>query len=70
MERHNYECGAPFKGQWQEILNTDAIIYGGQNRGYQGSVQTIEQSRDHQPATLRLYLPPLSTLVFEYKGYV
>ena len=68
MERHNYECGAPFKGQWQEILNTDASIYGGQNRGNQGSVQTIDQSRDHQPATLRLYLPPLSTLVFEYKG--
>ena len=68
MERHNYECRAPFKGQWQEILNTDASIYGGQNRGNQGSVQTIDQSRDHQPATLRLYLPPLSTLVFEYKG--
>lgn len=70
MERHNYECGAPYKGPWQEILNTDASIYGGQNRGNQGMVQTIDQSRDHQPATLRLYLPPLSTLVFEYKGYV
>lgn len=68
MERYNYECGAPFKGKWQEILNTDANIYGGQNRGNQGMIHTIDQTRDNQPAALRLYLPPLSTLVFEYKG--
>lgn len=68
VERHNYECGAPFQGQWTEILNTDSKIYGGLNRGNGGVVCTYNSPRDRQCCSLSLYLPPLTTLVFKYLG--
>jgi 1,4-alpha-glucan branching enzyme len=67
LERHNYACGVPFPGDWHEILNTDAAVYGGMDRGNCGSAHATKMPRDLQPCTLTLYLPPLSTLIFEYK---
>ena len=33
VERPGYRVGLPAAGHWREILNTDAKIYGGQDRG-------------------------------------
>ena len=66
VERRNYECGAPHAGLWEEMINSDAHIYGGLNRGNQGKIQQLDYGRDHQPYALRLYLPPLTTLVLKY----
>ena len=67
VERIQYACGVPWEGNWREVLNTDAKVYGGQNRGNSGSVSTLGYGRDQQPYALQLYLPPLSTLVLEYE---
>jgi len=67
IEHSNYECGVPFAGTWHELLNSDSTSYGGLNRGNLGSVTAIKQERDLQPCTLSLYLPPLSTIVLEFK---
>ena len=68
VERQDYECGAPYAGTWQEVINSDAHIYGGLNRGNQGKIQQLGYGRDRQPHALRLYLPPLTTLVLKYLG--
>jgi 1,4-alpha-glucan branching enzyme len=60
--------GLPSGGRWDEVLNTDAGIYGGGNRGNMGGV-TAEaisaQGRDH---SVMVVLPPLSTLFFQQAG--
>ena len=68
VERQDYECGAPYAGTWEEVINSDAHIYGGLNRGNQGKLQQLDYGRDRQPHALRLYLPPLTTLVLKYLG--
>lgn len=66
VERRDYECGALHAGLWEEMINSDAHIYGGLNRGNQGKIQQLDYGRDRQPYALRLYLPPLTTLVLKY----
>ena len=51
-----YELDLPASGVWQEILNSDAQVYGGSGVGNLGAVQTGEGTR----ATL--VLPPLGVL--------
>lgn len=66
VERSHYKCGVPLSGMWREIFNSDAGIYGGQNRGNLGAVKTLSEPHDNQPYTLELCLPPLSTLILEH----
>ncbi|WP_209427783.1 1,4-alpha-glucan branching protein GlgB [Pararhodobacter sp. SW119] len=61
--RSDYRIGAPRAGAWQELLNTDAECYGGSNVGNHGRLNAEESSWHGRPASLRLTLPPLSTLV-------
>jgi 1,4-alpha-glucan branching enzyme len=63
VERNNYQIGLPVAGDWTEILNTDAEIYGGGNRGNMGAVEAASTPHAGHPASVRLTLPPLSTIV-------
>ena len=63
VPRYDYGVGAPIQGLWREILNTDASVYGGSNMGNCGGVEAMAQSSHGLPATLRLTLPPLSTII-------
>jgi 1,4-alpha-glucan branching enzyme len=60
--REHYRLGAPYAGRYTEILNTDALEYGGSGAGNLGTVTAIPEPRDWLPATLALRLPPLATL--------
>ena len=54
-------------GFYQEVLNTDAGIYGGSNLGNMGGIQTEEvrhMGRDH---SLPMILPPLSAVFMKFK---
>jgi 1,4-alpha-glucan branching enzyme len=57
--RHDYRVRVPFDGNWREVLNTDAAVYGGSNVGNGGAVPTFENGDGFE---LRLTLPPLATL--------
>ncbi len=63
--RNNYRVGVPEAGHYQEILNTDAAIYGGSNAGNLGGA-TAEPipwlGRSH---SLNLRLPPLGVLILK-----
>jgi 1,4-alpha-glucan branching enzyme len=61
--RSDYRVGVPFGGAWREILNTDAELYGGSNVGNGGHANAEETSWHNRPASLRLTLPPLATIV-------
>ncbi|MCJ8274779.1 MAG: alpha amylase C-terminal domain-containing protein, partial [Psychrosphaera sp.] len=64
---HNFRIGAPVAGFYQEILNTDAEVYGGSNQGNQGGVHSEATAWQNQPNSLLITVPPLSTVMFELK---
>jgi 1,4-alpha-glucan branching enzyme len=69
VPRHYYRIGAPGEGWYEEILNTDAAIYGGSNVGNYGGVHADPipwQGRSH---SLVLTLPPLATIGFKRHLY-
>ncbi len=66
--RPGYRVGAPEGGQWLEIFNSDAAIYGGGDVGNLGGVTAIEEKTHGRPATLVLTLPPLAVVVLKPSG--
>jgi 1,4-alpha-glucan branching enzyme len=66
VPRLSYRVGVPNAGLWQEILNTDAGIYGGSNFGNGGALQAEEVSSHGRPFSLSLMLPPLSTIMLRW----
>jgi len=62
VERPDYRIGLPRAGLWREALNSDAALYGGENRGNLGRIEARAGDTHGQPAFAPLYLPPLSTL--------
>lgn len=65
VERQNFRVGVPQPGTWKEVLNTDAAIYGGENRGNLGGCQTQGVAADGYDTSLSLTLPPLSVVVLQ-----
>jgi 1,4-alpha-glucan branching enzyme len=60
-----YRLGFPAAGQWEEMLNTDAAVYGGGNRGNLGGVATESVEWHGQAQSALVTLPPLSALWFK-----
>ncbi len=58
----NYRLGLPMAGQWTELINTDAEIYGGSGVGNLGTVTAHANPHQGQPASATLRVPPLGTL--------
>jgi 1,4-alpha-glucan branching enzyme len=65
LPRYNYRVGLPREGQWDEILNTDAMLYGGGNVGNLGGVTTDRYKVHGQPFSAPLTLPPLGIVVLQ-----
>ncbi len=60
-----YRLGLPGPGKWSEILNTDAAIYGGGNRGNLGGVTTEKTPWHGQAQSALVTLPPLSAIYLQ-----
>ena len=58
----DYRIGLPFAGEWSEILNTDAEIYGGSGVGNLGRVIARDEGWHGRPASAQLVLPPLGAI--------
>ncbi|HEU0200254.1 MAG TPA: 1,4-alpha-glucan branching protein GlgB, partial [Burkholderiaceae bacterium] len=65
MPRHNYVVGVPAGGYWTEVLNSDAVLYGGSGMGNLGGVQAAPAGAHGRPYSLYLTVPPLSICVFK-----
>ncbi|MXQ09406.1 1,4-alpha-glucan branching protein GlgB [Alphaproteobacteria bacterium GH1-50] len=68
VERTGWQCGLPRAGRWREALNTDAGRYGGGDRGNMGGVEATEDGWHGQPASAKLTIPPLGTVVLIWEG--
>ena len=62
MPRSDFRVGLPQDGPWDEVLNTDAGLYGGTNTGNLGRVQAEPAGWNGQPFSAVLVLPPLAVL--------
>ncbi|WP_051706017.1 1,4-alpha-glucan branching protein GlgB [Nocardioides aequoreus] len=60
--REAYRLGLPFTGEWSEVLNTDAEVYGGSGVGNLGTVTAHGEPHQGQPASASLRVPPLGTV--------
>ena len=68
--RQKYRLGLPRPGQWREILNSDAAVYGGSNKGNFGGVMAEEIKSHNQSHSALFTLPPLSIVVFRSESAV
>ncbi|MBE9181785.1 1,4-alpha-glucan branching protein GlgB [Oculatella sp. LEGE 06141] len=65
VPRWDYRVGAPSGGFWQELLNSDASIYGGSGLGNFGGVEADPMPFHARPYSLNVHLPPLSVVFFK-----
>jgi 1,4-alpha-glucan branching enzyme len=65
VPRPNYRIGLPRAGKWKEVLNSDAGIYGGGNKGNLGGVTAGNISCHGQQHSAEFYLPSLSVVAFQ-----
>ena len=62
---HDFKLGLPQEGKWNEILNTDAVEFGGSGVGNFGSI-TANGNRSHgQPHSATVSIPPLGAVWFK-----
>ncbi|WP_041253710.1 1,4-alpha-glucan branching protein GlgB [Frankia sp. EAN1pec] len=62
-----YRLGFPFPGRWREVLNTDALDYGGGGMGNLGGITAVADPSHGLPASAALSLPPLGTVWFVHE---
>jgi 1,4-alpha-glucan branching enzyme len=65
VERRDVRIGVAGPGFWSEVMNTDAAIYGGGNRGNLGGKPAERISSQGRDWSIEITLPPLSTLFFK-----
>ncbi|UVJ40344.1 1,4-alpha-glucan branching enzyme [Arthrobacter sp. CJ23] len=63
-----YILGVPLAGEWREVLNTDAEVYGGSGVVNAGGLTAKAPGVDGQPASLTVTLPPLGSSWFTPAG--
>jgi 1,4-alpha-glucan branching enzyme len=60
--RYDFRVGLPLPGQWTEVLNTDALPYGGSGIGNMGTVDAEAEPMHAFAYSARVTLPPLAVL--------
>ncbi|WP_153502878.1 1,4-alpha-glucan branching protein GlgB [Cumulibacter manganitolerans] len=65
---HGYRIGLPSPGTWREVLNTDAVEYGGSGLGNLGSVDASDEPWHGLPASASLSVPPLGAVWFRLES--
>jgi 1,4-alpha-glucan branching enzyme len=62
IPRYNYMIGVPSGGRWTEVLNSDAVIYGGSGQGNMGGVDAAPIPLHGRRWSVNLTLPPLGAV--------
>jgi 1,4-alpha-glucan branching enzyme len=62
LPRHGYRIGVEREGTYAELLNTDALPYGGSGIGNLGLTTAEPIAAQHRPYSLSLTLPPMAAL--------
>ncbi|MBN2809245.1 MAG: 1,4-alpha-glucan branching protein GlgB [Deltaproteobacteria bacterium] len=65
LTHNHYRIGLPGAGEYREIFNSDAALYGGSNQGNQGRILAEEFPFHNLPASASLTIPPLAALLIQ-----
>jgi 1,4-alpha-glucan branching enzyme len=65
VPRANFRLGVPWAGEWREILNGDATLYGGSGQGNLGGVRSEPLPAHGHPQSVAITLPPLAAVWFK-----
>jgi 1,4-alpha-glucan branching enzyme len=65
VSHRDYHVGVPAGGTWTEILNSDALEYGGGGLGNAGAAEARPEPFHGHGQSLSLILPPLGVLLFK-----
>jgi 1,4-alpha-glucan branching enzyme len=68
VPREAYRLGVPCGGRWAELLNSDAVAYGGSGVGNLGGVWAEPLPAHGRPWSVTLTLPPLAALLLRPEG--
>lgn len=67
--KQEFRVGVPYEGKYNEIMNTDAKIYGGSGTVNKNVCNTIETEWDGKPYAIDMVCAPLSVSILEYTPY-
>ncbi|MDX5442163.1 MAG: alpha amylase C-terminal domain-containing protein, partial [Hymenobacteraceae bacterium] len=62
VPRENYRIGVPCKGNWEEVLNSDAAEFGGSNVLNPEPIQAEPMEMHNRSHSISLTLPPLGVV--------
>jgi 1,4-alpha-glucan branching enzyme len=65
LVRSGYRIGVPQEGTYAELLNTDAVKYGGSGVGVHGEIHTQKVAAHGREHSLQIDLPPLATMILK-----
>ena len=65
--RHQYCIGVHESGFYEEIMNTDAELYGGSNLGNAGGLNSNEREWGGFEYSLNLTIPPLAAIILKHR---
>jgi 1,4-alpha-glucan branching enzyme len=68
VPRPNHRLGVPHAGAWREVLNSDALDYGGSGQGNAGRAETVPVPAFGRPHSVVVTVPPLGMLVMVPDG--
>lgn len=68
VPRSGYRVGVSRAGQWREVFNSDADIYGGSNMGNKGRLMANDTPSHGMNFSLDLTLPPLAVVILRWDG--
>lgn len=66
---HSYRIGVPEAGKYIEVLNSDAIEFGGSGVVHKEGVLTQPQAWQGKEHSMEIVLPPLGMVCFELESY-
>jgi 1,4-alpha-glucan branching enzyme len=68
VPRPNFRVGVPAGGRWDEVLNTDALDYGGSGQGNMGGVEATPMPSHGRLHSLVITVPPLGAVFFRHRA--
>jgi 1,4-alpha-glucan branching enzyme len=68
VTRFGYRIGVDLPGKWEEVINSDAMIYGGSGQGNCGGFEAEDLPWHGRAYSLSVTVPPLSVMFFKGKA--
>jgi 1,4-alpha-glucan branching enzyme len=62
---HDYAIGVPEGGEYQEVLNSDALEFGGSGQITETPIYSNPEHRHHFGQHIKVKIPPMAAVVFK-----